>query len=388
MLKIKITSRLSNGQRWCEEKDHFNDKKVVVAVCSRNRLPSKAAMLRCGTTNVSSNPVVKLSLESSPEKFISWHLNQEQHTLLCVVWLWVQNWAFIFWPHCMMTFSVTVICSKALVGNEIREKNVKVVLTSWIKIWQSFHFFSVLTEESSNSPTGHDRADYDTNAVSGSNGTNSARDHLVKAEVDPLAVAPSERSPIDSAVPLNDNGTGGSTGDPSAYAMHHRYADHVSGEYSTPLGGNAYGPSTGSVSSHHYGQSTYYGASPGAGYLNNAMAPLLYPHLYSASSVNPSLHLHGNGLSGTEQGGGGGGGGIVDDYGLGVGRDVGNAESGVNHQVYSSLEGDDSQTGPIRGAYSSRTEHGGHVWRPYWSLKLCFQLFSSPLRPQHVAHIP
>ena len=28
--------------------------------------------------------------------------------------------------------------------------------------------------------------------------------------------------------------------------------------------------------------------------------------------------------------------------------------------------GDDSQTGPIRGAYSARSgEHGGHVWRPY-----------------------
>jgi hypothetical protein len=32
-------------------------------------------------------------------------------------------------------------------------------------------------------------------------------------------------------------------------------------------------------------------------------------------------------------------------------------------QAYSSLEGDESQTGPIRGAYSARSEHG--VWRPY-----------------------
>ena len=27
--------------------------------------------------------------------------------------------------------------------------------------------------------------------------------------------------------------------------------------------------------------------------------------------------------------------------------------------------GDEGQTGPIRGAYSARSEHGGHVWRPY-----------------------
>ncbi|TRY77163.1 hypothetical protein TCAL_13744, partial [Tigriopus californicus] len=217
---------------------------------------------------------------------------------------------------------------------------------------------TVLTEESSNSPSRNDRGEYSTNTASGANGTSSSRD-LVKAEVDPLAVAVGERSPVDVVVSLSDNGTGGSSGDPSAYPMHHRYADHVSGEYSSPLGGNVYGPSGGATSSHHYGQSAYYGASPGAGYLNNAMAPLLYPHLYSATTVNPSLHLHGNSLGGTEQSG------LVDDYGLSVGRDVVNGEGGVNHQVYSSLEGDDSQTGPIRGTYSSRNEHGSHVWRPY-----------------------
>ena len=37
----------------------------------------------------------------------------------------------------------------------------------------------------------------------------------------------------------------------------------------------------------------------------------------------------------------------------------------AQHGVDAAAGGDEGQTGPIRGAYSARSEHGGHVWRPY-----------------------
>lgn len=114
-----------------------------------------------------------------------------------------------------------------------------------------------------------------------------------------------------------------------------------------------------------YGQN-YYGSSS-TGYLNSpAMASFLYPHLYP-STMNPSLHLPQQ-----QQEGGG-----LDEYVLssehsnppppGAGatnRDVSylDVTSGAAAAV---VGADESQTGPIRGGYSARTEHGGHVWRPY-----------------------
>ena len=75
-----------------------------------------------------------------------------------------------------------------------------------------------------------------------------------------------------------------------------------------------------------------------------------------------SLHLHG--------GGGVGGNGQLtgpdgqplqqDEYGHDDQVAAAYAASGQLH-----VEGDESQTGPIRGAYATRAELGGQVWRPY-----------------------
>ncbi len=109
---------------------------------------------------------------------------------------------------------------------------------------------------------------------------------------------------------------------------------------------------------------SYYGAAGGSTGANGMyMASFLYPHLYSAS-------IHGNGgLQGIEGGVG------VDDYGLHVAGDhqtaaamagVGPAAESATVTAYVPLEGEDeSQTGPIRGAYGARQDHSGHVWRPY-----------------------
>ncbi len=120
----------------------------------------------------------------------------------------------------------------------------------------------------------------------------------------------------------------------------------------------------------YYGAQTG-GSGAGAGGFNSpAMASLLYPHLYSAASMNPAaLHLHGNGLTAEA--------GLTaasgEEYGLSAQADreaaalAAAAATDVSSAQYShhGLEGDEGQTGPIRGAYSARSEHGSHVWRPY-----------------------
>jgi hypothetical protein len=167
------------------------------------------------------------------------------------------------------------------------------------------------------------------------------------------------------------------------------YSGHLMGRYSDEFSGST-SPSSLIQPSHyvtpgtvgnagHYGvaqgPSGYYGGGSGSGmYFNSLQASILYPHLYSAT-VSPSHHLHLSGSSGLEPGVNG----TLDEYGS-MGATDGvtpGGEAGGHHahhhhhhranqadsQVYGGLEGDESQTGPIRGAYSARSEHG--VWRPY-----------------------
>jgi hypothetical protein len=127
----------------------------------------------------------------------------------------------------------------------------------------------------------------------------------------------------------------------------------------------------------YYGAQTGGGGGGGAGFNSPAMASLLYPHLYSAASMNPAaLQLHGNGLSDAS----GLTGSASDEYGLSADRAgeaaalaaaaAADVAAASGHYAHHLLEGggDDSHTGPIRGGggvYSARAEHGGHVWRPY-----------------------
>jgi hypothetical protein len=168
------------------------------------------------------------------------------------------------------------------------------------------------------------------------------------------------------------------TADQLAYMHHHRYQQNAgatdaaaataAAEYMpTVIGATAnYGNSYG------YGN---YGNSCGT-YLNSpAMASFLYPHLYSSM---PGLHaappIHGNGqLSAAHANDASG---AMDEYILSDNPNDASAVRGDPIQQagdtsgYSSLEGgtggtEEGQTGPIRGAYSQRSEHGAHVWRPY-----------------------
>jgi hypothetical protein len=134
------------------------------------------------------------------------------------------------------------------------------------------------------------------------------------------------------------------------------------------------------ASSSHYGQHAgYYGGGAHAAavasgnsssmYLNPLQASFFYPHLYSsAAGINASgIHLHGNAgqhhslntASGEHHS-------SLDEFGVpnNGGQDAAIAR-GMEDAGYSHLDpGDESQTGPIRGAYGSgRSEHG--VWRPY-----------------------
>ena len=145
---------------------------------------------------------------------------------------------------------------------------------------------------------------------------------------------------------------------------------------------------SGAGSASHYGSanaSGHYGSAQSGGYYAGAgsgmypstmaiQASFLYPHLYTAT-MSPTHHLHLSGNPGSVDGG------ALDEYGAMVGVTPTGDVTGHHHhqqqhhhqhhranpsdsQTYSSLEGDESQTGPIRGAYSARSEHG--VWRPYW----------------------
>ena len=228
----------------------------------------------------------------------------------------------------------------------------------------SLMFFSVavLTDASGGSPSGRDYG-------------HQGSDELVKAEShdnlsveDPVAagVAPGERSPADGSVYPNQ--------------LMQRYA-------SEDFSGGAASPTSllqaGGSSSSHYGSanaSGHYGAAQSGGYYGGTgsgmypstmalQASFLYPHLYTAT-MSPTHHLHLSGNPGSVDGG------ALDDYGGMAGVAQAGDVTGHHHhqhhhhranqsdsQAYSSLEGDESQTGPIRGAYSARSEHG--VWRPY-----------------------
>ena len=207
-------------------------------------------------------------------------------------------------------------------------------------------------------------------------GGHQGSDEMVKAEAhDSLAVedsgatgvAPGDRSPVDNSAYSNQ--------------LMQRYVgneDFTGGTSPTSLlqAGVGAGAHYGSVNSAgHYssGQSgSYYGGGTGSGmYLNSPMAlqaSFLYPHLYSAT-MSPTHHIHLSGNPGSVDGS------ALDEYGAMAGGVQAGGDASGHHQhhhhhhrnnqseTYSSLEGDESQTGPIRGAYSARSEHG--VWRPY-----------------------
>ena len=219
--------------------------------------------------------------------------------------------------------------------------------------------FSVLTDASGGSPNGREYG-------------HQGSDELVKAEAhDNLAVEdpgvagvpPGERSPTDGGA----------------------YSNQLMQRYPTDEFVGAASPTSllQSTSSHygsanaaaHYGTGqagSYYSGGSGSGmYPPMALqASFLYPHLYTAT-MSPTHHLHLSGNPGSVDGG------ALDEYGSMGGAVTSSGEiSGHHHhqhhhhrgnqsdsQAYSSLEGDESQTGPIRGAYSARSEHG--VWRPY-----------------------
>lgn len=137
---------------------------------------------------------------------------------------------------------------------------------------------------------------------------------------------------------------------------------------------------TSGSSSSHYGQHPgYYGGGAHAAaavatgnssgmYLNPLQASFFYPHLYSsAAGINASgIHLHGNSgqhhslnpVAGEHHS-------PLDEFGVPTSVQDGSISRGMEDTGYSHLDpGDESQTGPIRGAYGSgRSEHG--VWRPY-----------------------
>ena len=124
-------------------------------------------------------------------------------------------------------------------------------------------------------------------------------------------------------------------------------------DYSAYGSGNGYGQ--------YYASANSAAGTPSGGggaYLNQLMAASFpYPHLYSSAAAS-SLH----GLNGPAEAG-------LEEYS----QQLATADSSEqlsqqqqHHLQYSALEGaDESQTGPIRGGYSARSEHGGHVWRPY-----------------------
>ena len=132
---------------------------------------------------------------------------------------------------------------------------------------------------------------------------------------------------------------------------------------------------TGSSSSHYGQHAGYYGGHAGVAsgnsssmYLNPLQASFFYPHLYSsAAGINASgIHLHGNtaqhhslnSSTGEHHA-------AIDEFGVPNNVQEGSIGRGLEDGAYSHLDpGDESQTGPIRGAYGSgRSEHG--VWRPY-----------------------
>ena len=197
-----------------------------------------------------------------------------------------------------------------------------------------------------------------------------AHDSLAVEDPGASGVTPGDRSPVDGNAAYSNQ------------LIRYGGDDFTGGASPTSLlqsGGAAVGSHYGSANTAgHYGtgQSGYYGGGSGSGmYLNSPMAlqaSFLYPHLYTAT-MSPTHHLH---LSGNAVD-------PLDDYGgmgvAGVGVPAGSDGTGHHQhhhghhghrsnqsdsqQAYSSLEGDESQTGPIRGAYSARSEHG--VWRPY-----------------------
>ena len=142
-----------------------------------------------------------------------------------------------------------------------------------------------------------------------------------------------------------------------AAGMHHQGQRYAAAEqqldYSAYGSGNGYGQ--------YYASANSAAGTPSGGggaYLNQLMAASFpYPHLYSSAAAS-SLH----GLNGPAEAG-------LEEYS----QQLATADSSEqlsqqqqHHLQYSALEGaDESQTGPIRGGYSARSEHGGHVWRPY-----------------------
>lgn len=132
------------------------------------------------------------------------------------------------------------------------------------------------------------------------------------------------------------------------------------------------------ASSSHYGQHAgYYGGGAHAAavasgnsssmYLNPLQASFFYPHLYSsAAGINASgTHLHGlavqhhslNPTTGEHHS-------PLDEFGVPNNAQDGSIARGMEDGGYSHIDpGDESQTGPIRGAYTGRSEQG--VWRPY-----------------------
>ena len=132
------------------------------------------------------------------------------------------------------------------------------------------------------------------------------------------------------------------------------------------------GSSTGHYGQHagYYGGGAHAAAAVASGnsssmYLNPLQASFFYPHLYSSAAAS-GIHLHGSsGQHHSLSSATGEHHTSLDEFGVPNNGQDGSIPRGMEDATYSHLDqGDESQTGPIRGAYGSgRSEHG--VWRPY-----------------------
>ena len=231
-----------------------------------------------------------------------------------------------------------------------------------------------MTEHASESPTERGEYQQSTTAemVKSEAGGGNASSNADYANVNSSSANDRSAADADGAVSSSPV-----TADQLAYMHHHRASSQNSAESAAAAD---YMPSVIGATANYgnsYGYASNYGNSCGS-YLNSpAMASFLYPHLYSSM---PGLHaspIHGNGQLTAHSADAGAAGAGMEDYILsdnpsdGAGRGD-PSQHGGDTSGYSSLEGgsatgaaEEGQTGPIRGAYSQRSEHGAHVWRPY-----------------------
>jgi hypothetical protein len=152
---------------------------------------------------------------------------------------------------------------------------------------------------------------------------------------------------------------------PHQLQHHHHHHHHPEADDQTPVADaaviaaeSAYGARY-ALGPPEYGPGSYYPSASYYGGDNGYMASFLYPHLYTASSLGLEAAVAPVAAAGG-----------TDEYGLASAVSSAGVTTPsapvVGGNAYGPLEGEDeSQTGPIRGAYAARQDHGGHVWRPY-----------------------